>query len=110
MLSDYYYDGLGEDLKVVQNIRPMLEEYYRLLRTDLLGPNEWLGDLVGKVRDAEPGDSAHDLKSLFTQLEDVIDYSKTFHNAGKPTSPKSPINNAQLRVHVKKALGLVGVV
>lgn len=103
ILLSYYREPSGNLLQVAQAIRPFLEELYRAHFPGHFPANEWLGDFIGKVRDAENDEGLAHAKSDLGVLEAINQYSKKFHHG-----PMPDINSDELHSFVKRTLSLVG--
>lgn len=109
-LKTYLNEGALTDddrRKVARCIRPALESYFHLKFFDVVADNEWLGDFIGKVRNATSTDSYHRLQPHLTDLNEVNEYSKRYHHR---EGDAEPINDAELRAFCQRALDLIQVI
>jgi wobble nucleotide-excising tRNase len=83
-LQHFQETGKGDRRAVVRCIRPVLEGYVRLRFHMDLAENEWLGELIQKIRAAAPGDALAAAQPALAELEDINDYSKKYHHQQNP--------------------------
>lgn len=57
VLAEYYNEGIGEPRDVVQKIRPVLESHCKCVSAGSFLETDWLGDIIGKIRNAGAGRS-----------------------------------------------------
>lgn len=81
---------------VVRCLRPVLEGFIRLKYYMHLATGEWLGDFIKKIRNANEGDVFYPQKSNLLDIEDINDYSKTYHHSN-PNYMEEPIITSELR-------------
>ena len=108
LLQSYLRDGPPEEgdlTSVARAIRPYLEGHFRHRFPDEFGATEWLGDFIGRVRDAGPGSPLGGLAQKLKELEEVNEYSKRFHHTS--TTPVPRPNDAELQAWVNRALAIV---
>jgi wobble nucleotide-excising tRNase len=111
ILWDYIHggkNGNGSALEVAQTIRPVLEEYLRLKLPRCFADNEWLGEFIGKIRDAQPGDPLAAAQAVRAQIERINEYSKRFHHSSSRAADTAVIDETELETHVRMTLDLVG--
>lgn len=103
ILLHFHRERLGDLQQVAQAIRPFLEEFYRTHFPGDFPTNEWLGDFIGKVRDAGDDNGLAHVKADLDKLEAINQYSKKFHHSNMPD-----IDNDELHGFVVNTLSLVG--
>lgn len=106
-LCSYLKDGVLEDddlTNVARAIRPYLEGHFRHRFPDALDQNEYLGDMIGKIRVAPESSPLARMKPKLAELEDLTNYANGFHHSSTPT-PR-PMD-AELRPYVQRALAFV---
>lgn len=103
ILLHFHRERLGDLQQVAQSIRPFLEEFYRTHFPGDFSSNEWLGDFIGKVRDAGDDNGLAHVKADLDKLEAINQYSKKFHHSNMPD-----IDNDELHGFVVSTLSLVG--
>jgi len=100
---DYYQEKLKE---IVGRIRPLLETYLHYKYPLDLGEKVWLGDMIGRIRDAQSNDVIAPCKCLVADLEDVNTYTQRFHHRVTGISADVP-DPIELQTYVKQALKIV---
>jgi wobble nucleotide-excising tRNase len=96
---------------VARCLRPALESYFHLKFFDLVLPNDWLGDFIGKVRSAAtPADRFHRLQTSLSELQEINDYSKKYHHRFNALNDSEPVNNAELINYCNRTLNLIQVI
>jgi wobble nucleotide-excising tRNase len=91
---------------IVRKIRPVLEGYLRYRFPHQFPDNEWLGDMIKRIRDST---GQHPMSAALAELESINDYSKKYHhdtNPGKADSEQ--INDGELQAYAKRTLKIVG--
>jgi len=107
-LHAFYMERTGDPRAVARAIRPFLE---CLLRTRFPGrfqPNEWLGDFIAKIREANETSGLQLMKADLPEIEAINDYSKRYHHQQNPNADVEPIGEDELHGYVKRTLRLVG--
>lgn len=96
-----------EHLKeIADTIRIILEEYLRLKFPKEWGENDWLGDMIRKIREAKSGTPLFLCSSLYSELENINNYSKAFHHAGKGyVADEAEVR--ELRTYVDRTLNII---
>ena len=108
-LTAFVNDGDGDRRDVVRTIRPVLEEYFRFRFPGVFADNEWLGDFISRIRDAEPGESLNAAQKILDELQEINDYSKKYHHSSNPGGADTePINDGELQVFGRRTLDVVG--
>lgn len=108
ILMDYCNNGVGDRKKVAITIRPLLEQYFKFNFLGQFTENEWLGDFIKKIREAQAGSPLISAQPILEELEAVNDYSKKYHHNTNSSSESEPIDDAELQSYSKRALELVG--
>lgn len=85
---------------VVRCIRPVLEGFIRLKYYLHIDEGEWLGDFIKKIKDSKEGDAFYQQKKNIVDIEDLNDYSKTYHHAN-PNCLEEPIVSSELQGYCK---------
>lgn len=110
-LRDFQETGKGDRRAVVRCIRPVLEGYVRLRFHMEIADNEWLGDLIQKIRTASAGDVLAAAQPALAELEDINDYSKRYHHQQNPLgavgADVETIDAGELSAFVKRTLAFV---
>jgi wobble nucleotide-excising tRNase len=76
-LQTYVTNGAGALIDVVRKMRVVLETYCRTTYPASFQPNEWLGDMVGKIR---TGGASHPATALYSELDQINGYSAKLLN------------------------------
>ena len=85
---------------VVRCIRPVLEGFIRLKYYLHIDEGEWLGDFIKKIKDSKEGDAFYQQQKNLVDIEDLNDYSKTYHHAN-PNCLEEPIVSSELQGYCK---------
>lgn len=108
ILLTFYRERRGDSRSVARAIRPFLEAMLRSHFPGHFQQNEWLGDFIDKIRNA---DSLSGLQHAKDDLQEIIainNYSKRYHHATNINADSEPINEDELHGFVKRTLKLVG--
>lgn len=108
LLTMYVRDGSGDRKNVAQSIRLLLEGYLRFKLPGKFSTTEWLGDMIGKIRDCDAASELACAKGILNELTDVNDYSKKYHHTTNPGADSETIDDGELKTFSKRALNLVG--
>ncbi len=109
LLDNYLQIGVSSDTEkrnVARSIRPIIEGYFRIKFYGIFTSNEWLGDFLKKVYNSETNSALHKLKTYYTDLDEINDFSKKFHHTN-PNSDSEPIYDAELENYVKKTFDII---
>jgi wobble nucleotide-excising tRNase len=105
-LTVYLQQGSKELRDIARKIRPVLEGYCRYRFPGQFEDNDWLADIIGKIR--ARGDS-HPLFALTDELESIKDFSKRYHHETNGAKADIEfIDDGELQGFVKRALAIVG--
>lgn len=85
---------------VVRCIRPVLECFIRLKYYLHIDEGEWLGDFIKKIKASKEGDAFYQQQKNLVDIEDLNDYSKTYHHAN-PNCLEEPIVSSELQGYCK---------
>jgi wobble nucleotide-excising tRNase len=107
-LLGFYRDRKGDPRSVARAIRPFLEGMLRSHFPGQFQQNEWLGDMIAKIRAAEGNSGLQHAKADLQELEAINGYSKKYHHQQNPDADTEPINDDELHGYVKRTLRLVG--
>jgi wobble nucleotide-excising tRNase len=109
VLNDYISNGAENELEkreVIRCIRPTIEGIIRIKFFKEIKHDEWLGDMIKKIREAKGDDKLYRLQSFVDEIAEVNDYSKESHHSD-PTKPSDKvISDEELRLYVSQALSL----
>jgi len=105
-LSSYLLHGAKHLIDVARKIRPVLEGYLRYRFPNQFPDNEWLGDMIGRIRIAGAN---HPMYLALAELSEINDYSKKYHHDTNPGKADSePLNDGELQAYVKRSLDIAG--
>jgi wobble nucleotide-excising tRNase len=100
-LQSFVEDDEGEPRAVARCIRPVLEGMLRWLYPTAFAPNEWLGDFIDKIRQANPGNLLAATQALLPELEEINEFSKRYHHDNWQKEAVDPI---EVKSFAKRAL------
>lgn len=89
---------------VVKSIRQSLEGYLRVKYPGQFSNNDYLGDMIKKIREAPAGSVLANGSALVTDLTQVNDYSKGHHHAQESIDP---IDSAELVNYANQAISII---
>ncbi|RCX19796.1 wobble nucleotide-excising tRNase [Fontibacillus phaseoli] len=102
-----FLKGTTSDLRsVATSIRPLIEGNLRVRFPNDFQSSEWLGDFIGKVRNATTAPLVL-MKSVHTELENINDYSKRYHHDQNPFAHTELINETELESFVRRTLDFI---
>jgi len=107
-LISFYRDGTGDLLSVARSIRPFLEGLLRSRFPWHFQPNEWLGEFIEKIRNADTSSGLTNAKDDLPELEAINDFSKKYHHKQNPNADSEPISPVELQGFVKRTLRQIG--
>ena len=67
--------------EVIRCIRPTIEGIFRIKYFRHISETQWLGDFIQMIRDAESSSPFYKLKPYLNEIEELNDYSKTYHHS-----------------------------
>jgi wobble nucleotide-excising tRNase len=104
-LQTYVTNGAGALIDVVRKMRVVLETYCRTTYPTSFQPNEWLGEMVGKIR---AGGDAHPAAALYSELDQINDYTSQYHH-GEDMEDVTPdqIDPNELTGYARRTLRIV---
>ena len=91
---------------VVRCLRPAMEGIIRLKYKNLINENEWLGDFIQKIRNSDSQSSLFRLKDKLNDLEEINDYSKSYHHSN-PNYMENEISEKELLFYCKKTRSMI---
>jgi wobble nucleotide-excising tRNase len=105
-LSSYLLNGAKDLIDIARKIRPVLEGYHRYRFPHQFPDNEWLGEMIKRIRDSA---GAHPMHPALEELESINDYSKKYHHETNPGKADNElINDGELQGYAKRTLAIVG--
>jgi wobble nucleotide-excising tRNase len=104
-LQTFLTTGAGSVLDIVRKMRVVLETYCRTTYLASFTAEDWLGDIVGKIRE---GGAAHPAHALYDELDQLNDYTTQYHH-GENVSDTTPdqIDPTELTGYVRRTLKIV---
>lgn len=76
-LQAYVTHGSGKHIDVIRKMRTVLETYMRVTYPLCFGDGDWLGSIVGKIRE---GGKTHPAAPLYDRLNEITDYTAQYHH------------------------------
>ncbi len=107
-LLNFYRNRTGVPLDVARAIRPFLEGWLRARFPGHFQPDEWLGNIIEKIRNADDNSGLQHAQADLSDLEAINDYSRKYHHDQNPKSNSECISGDELHGFVKRTLRLVG--
>ena len=108
-LNDFLEDGENMSLRdVVRCIRPSVEGVFRLKYFSLVKDNQWLGDFIKMIRNADKYSPLYRLNQYIEEIEELNDYSKIYHHSN-PNYMDIIIDPVELSIQVKNTINLLYV-
>lgn len=104
-LTEFLHDGGDATIDIARKIRPVLEGYCRYRFPNEFADNQWLGDMIGVVRNIG---ETHPLFSALGDLEEINDYSKRFHHEANIVADQNFLDDGELQSYVSRTLMLIG--
>ena len=109
LLHNFIESGIYSDFdrrEIIRCIRPTIEGVFRIKFFRTFKSNEWLGDMIGAIRESDNNSKLFYLKPILEELVDINDYSKTYHHSS-PNYLETPINDEELKNYVARTLDLI---
>lgn len=109
-ISEYLEEGPEDDRhmrSVANDLRLVLEHYLRVRFPKEFEANEWLGDFLGKLSQAEKGDALYSFKPRQEELSEINNYASKYHHSQNPCADSEPINDGELRAWAKRTLDFI---
>lgn len=104
-LRSFVSNGSGNRLDIVRKMRVVLEAYCRTTFLSSFQDNDWLGDMVRKIRE---GGAAHPAAGFYDELDQINDYSAEYHH-GEDNNDATPdqIDDTELKGYVRRTLRVI---
>ncbi len=104
-LQTYLSTGAGQYLDIIRKMRVVLETYARTTFQNSFDANDWLGDIVRKIRE---GGASHPAQTLYDELDQINDYTKQYHHGENITDiTPDQIDPTELSGYTKRTLRIV---
>ena len=68
---------------------------------------DWLGDMIGKIRNAQPGELLHLAAHLESELTEVNEYCKRFYHHDQTGSETTEVDPRELKGYVEQTLKII---
>lgn len=92
---------------VARCIRQSLEGYMRTKFPESWAADEWIGGMIGKIRDAQPGDVLHHAAHLVTDLTEVNDWGKRYYHGETDGSDAGAVDPIELEGYVEQTIKII---
>ncbi|WKT60571.1 AAA family ATPase [Microbulbifer thermotolerans] len=92
--------------EVANTLRIILEEYLRLKFPREWEENDWLGDMIRKIREAQTGTPLSHCHPLVEELAHINTYSQRFHHGGTGEVADEP-EARELKTYVDRTLKVI---
>ena len=99
-------DHLQHLKEVADTLRIILEEYLRLKFPKAWADNDWLGDMIRKIREAQTGTPLSHCQPLVEELAHLNTYSQRFHHGGTGEVADEP-EARELETYVDRTLKVI---
>jgi wobble nucleotide-excising tRNase len=104
-LQTFLTTGAGNVLDIIRKMRVVLETYCRTTYLSSFAAEDWLGEMVGKIRD---GGTGHPAQALLDELDQLNDYTAQYHHGENVTdSTPDQIDPTELAGYVRRTLRIV---
>ena len=104
-LQTFLTTGAGNVLDIIRKMRVVLETHCRTTYLTSFEAEDWLGDIVRKIRE---GGATHPAQALYDELDQLNDYTTQYHH-GENVSDTTPdqIDPNELTGYVRRTLKIV---
>jgi wobble nucleotide-excising tRNase len=92
--------------EVADTLRVILEEYFRLKFPKAWAENDWLGDMIGKIREAQTGTPLSLCHTLVEELGHINTYSQRLHHGSSGETADEP-DPRELKIYVDRTLRVI---
>jgi wobble nucleotide-excising tRNase len=99
-------DHLQHLREVADTLRIILEEYLRLKFPKAWADNDWLGDMIRKIREAQTGTPLSHCQPLVEELAHINTYSQRFHHGGTG-EVADELEARELKTYVDRTLKVI---
>lgn len=109
-LRNFVTDPSQEDSvylrEVIRCIRPTIEGIFRIKYFNYIKDNQWLGDFIKMIKEADTSSAFYKLKDYLEEIEEINEYSKIYHHSN-PNYIEVGISTLELKNYVKRTLKLL---
>lgn len=104
-LQTYLTSGVGGLLDIIRKMRVVLETHFRTTYPGSFLTDDWLGEIVGKIR---AGGDTHPAQALYDELDQINGYTSQYHH-GENMADATPdqIDPSELTGFVRRTLRIV---
>lgn len=104
-LQTYLTSGAGRLLDIIRKMRVVLETHCRTTYPGSFLANDWLGDMVRKIRE---GGATHPAQALYDELDQINGYTSQYHH-GEDMADATPdqIDPGELTGFTRRTLRIV---
>lgn len=104
-LQTYLTTGAGVLIDIIRKMRVVLEAHCRTTYSGSFSANDWLGDMVRKIRE---GGDAHPAQALYDELDQINGYTSQYHH-GENVADATPdqIDPTELTGFTRRTLRIV---
>ena len=92
---------------VTRCIRQTLECYLRTKFPESWEDSDWIGGMIGKIRDAQPSDVLHHAVHLVDELTEVNEWGKRYYHGETDGSDASAVDPVELKGYVNQTIGII---
>ena len=92
---------------VARCIRQSLEGYMHTKFPESWKDEDWLGGMIGKIRDAQPGDVLYHAAHLVTDLTEVNEWGKRYYHGETDGSDAGAVDATELKGYVEQTLKII---
>ena len=103
-MQAYLSTGAGEPIDLIRKMRVVLESHCWTTYPACFHENDWLGDMIGKIRE---GGNQHPAKDLYDELDQINGYNALYHHGEKTDIMPDQIDQIELTGYVKRTLKVV---
>lgn len=108
VLVGYLEHGTKRNLReIARYIRPLIETNLRVRFPGQFPQDEWLGDMLGRIRDSAENQPLSPLKPFLNELSEINEYSSPYHHGKNPMADTPPIQDAELKAYVERTLKVI---
>jgi wobble nucleotide-excising tRNase len=104
-LQTFVTTGAGAHLDIIRKMRVVLETYCRTTYPSSFSSTDWLGEIVGKIRE---GGDEHPAGALYDEMDQINSYTSQYHH-GEDVKDATPdhIDPEELTGFTKSTLRIV---
>ena len=101
-LQAYVTNGAGQHIDIIRKMRTVLETYMHTTYPSSFNDRDWLGEIVGKIRNIG---AAHPAHALYDRLNAINDYTAQYHHGENVTDTvPDQIDSTELRGFARQTL------